>query len=306
VATTLLSKIDAPTWDNTAAVAVLFHPEGRLADRLERALVQVSRLVVISNDGQGPQRLAGLDTNRLIYIQSNGNIGLAAALNKGLAYAERKGFIWCLLLDQDTQIDGNLIEELSSIYHLHPEPQKIGVLAPNYRSPGHGRIAYPTNATWQQIETAVTSGSLVSLNASRLVGGMREEFFIEGIDVEFCLRLRAAGLQVIASGMPLMTHGAGTSDERLLFGRTVLVGHHSSWRYFMQFRNLTWTLLRYWRKEPRWTRTTLVSMLKRGCLIFMFEQQKLRKVWAILRGIFAGSARALYADKEPGEMSVLK
>jgi len=136
--------------------------------------------------------------------------------------------------------------------------------------------------------SSVTSGSLVAISAVKRVGGMRESFFIEGIDIEFCLRLRSAGLKIIGSGRPLMTHGAGVSEERNLFGRIVLVGHHTPWRYFMQFRNLTWIMWRYRYQEPMWVYSALVSMLKRFCLVILFEHQRINKVLAMIRGVYNG------------------
>lgn len=295
-----------PSRANTMAAVVLFHPEGDLLSRLERVLGQVAGLVVVSNDGESAQRLAELDATRVTCLQNATNLGLALGLNQALAHASQAGYRWCLLLDQDTLVDLDLVEGLSAVYTAHPQPHKIGLLAPNYRSPGGSRTAYPTEATWQTLETAVTSGSLLFIDAVKQVGGMREAFFIEGIDIEFSLRLRAAGLQLVASGRPLMTHGAGAAEERRLFGRTVLVGHHSPWRCFMQFRNLTWTLWRYRRLEPHWTRTALVSMLKRYCIVFLFERQRLRKVWAMLRGTFVGFAQALHTDKESGKLPAVK
>lgn len=298
---------EEPSQLNTAAVVVLFYPEGELVARLQQVLPQVAMLVAISNDGEGPARLAGLDAARLTHVQAAGNIGLAAALNQGLAQAAQRGFVWCLLLDQDTLVDDDLVSGLAEAHTACPSRSTVGVLVPNYRSPGAAaRLAYPGDVIWQPMETAVTSGSLVALETVRRVGGMREAFFIEGIDLEFSLRVRSAGLQLVASGRPLMTHGAGAAEERRLFGRTVLVGHHPPWRCFLQFRNLAWTLRRYGRKEPHWTRVTLVSILKRFCIIFLFERQRLRKAWAMLSGIIIGLAQASRADNRPGDLPGLK
>jgi|GEM_PF-344944 len=297
---------EAPSTLNSAAVVVLFRPEGDLIGRLHRVLSQVAWLVVISNDGGTPDRLAGLDTSKVTHVQANGNIGLAAALNIGLIHAMKRGFIWCLLLDQDTVIDEDFLAGLSDTYGACPCRDLVGILVPNYRSPAGSRLAYPSDVAWQAVETAVTSGSLVAVSALRRVGGMREAFFLEGIDLEFSLRVRAAGLQLVASSRPLMTHGAGAAQERCLFGRTVLVGHHPPWRCFLQFRNLTWTLWRYRRAEPHWTRATLVAMLKRFCIVVVFERQRVQKLWAMLRGTFVGSVQALRRDDGTGDFQAME
>jgi rhamnosyltransferase len=299
-------SLAAPTPANCAAVVVLFHPEGDLVGRLGRVLQQVARLAVVSNDGLGAGRLAGLDPAKVWHHAAGRNIGLAAALNEGLAEAARRGFAWCLLLDQDSVVDEDLVAGLGQTWAACPERASIGALVPNYRSPGQGRLAYPPQPAWQSVPTAVTSGSLVALAAIRRVGGMRDAFFIEGIDLEFSLRLRAAGLQLVASGRPLMTHGAGAAEEHRLFGRTVLVGHHPPARCFLQLRNLTWTLWRYGRREPQWTRTTLLAILKRVCLVLLFERQRARKLWAMLRGAWVGTAQALRPDTAAPRLQALE
>ena len=295
---------ESPSMSNTAGVVVLFNPEGDLKERLRLILSQVSLLTVVSNDGAGIDRLTGLDEGRIRYIQASGNIGLAAALNIGIAQAAESGFIWCLLLDQDTVIDKGFMRGLTETHAAYSLRDQIGILAPNYRSPGGGRTAYPTDVPWQILETAVTSGSLISIGVLQKVGGMREDFFIEGIDIEFSLRVRAAGFQLVASGCPLMTHSAGIGEERHFFGWTILVGHHPPARCYLQFRNLTWILWRYGRRETHWQRVTMLSIFKRICIVLLFEKQRLVKFWAMLRGTFVGMKRALFMNQEPNYFSI--
>lgn len=277
-----------PTRENTAAVVVLFQPDGDLSARLQPVLRQVARLFAISNDDGDAARLDGLESTRLDYIANGRNLGLAAALNVGLVRAQMLGFAWCLLLDQDTVVHDDLIAGLANTYRAHGRPARIGLLVPNYRSPCGARLAYPADVPCQVVVTAVTSGSLVPLSIIGRVGTMYEPFFIEGIDTEFCLRTRAAGLQLVASGPPLMTHGAGATDERRFFGRTVLVGHHSPWRCYLQFRNVMWILRRYARTERDWAVTTVWALVKRIVLVCLYERQRPAKLWAIARGTCAG------------------
>lgn len=285
--------LQAPTRANTGAVVVLFHPEGDFVGRLRRVQAQVGWLTVVSNDGGSLDRLAALDVCTLTHVQNDGNAGLAAALNTGLAHSRKRGFSWCLLLDQDTVIDDDLLEGLADAFSACPDRARIGLLAPNYRSLGGARLAYPSDVAWQTVASAVTSGTLAPLSVIDRLGGMREAFFIEGIDIEYCLRVRAAGMWVVATGRPLMTHGAGAAEERRLFGRTVLVGHHPPWRCFLQYRNLAWILLRYGRTDLRWAGLTCLNMLKRICLVTIFEQQRGAKIWAMLRGTLVGVVQAL-------------
>lgn len=297
----------APSALNTVGAVVLFHPEGDLVTRMRRVLDQVDHLVLVSNDGATGERLSALNSARITHLCNSHNPGLAYAINQALGVAIKSGYCWCLLLDQDTEVDTNLVESLSSVYLDYPHPHKIGLLAPNYRSPGGSRIAYATSVPWQSMDTVITSGSLVPMGVARKLGGMREEFFIECIDLEFSLRVRAAGLQVVASGRPLMTHGAGAAREHELFGRTVLVGDHPPARCFLQFRNLSWILWHYGSREPRWTLLTLAAIVKRLCIVLLFEKQRFRKLWAMLHGTLSGSVKAFRTDRNgPPQLRLLE
>jgi len=287
-----ISIFEAPKQVNTAAVVVLFHPEGDLIQRLECLIAQVSMLFIVVNDGLDAKRINTLNQKKIRYIDLGHNLGLASALNRGLSLAIEQGYLWCVVLDQDTIVDGNLLSGLAETWRACPYREHAVMLAPNYRSPSGSRIAYPTNSVWQFVQAPVTSGSLIYTAIIAQVGGMRENFFIEGIDIEFALRLRSFGLQVVASGLPLMTHGAGAAEERRFFGRTITVTHHSPSRYFLQYRNLAWIMRRYRKQESLWCRTAIFSMAKRCCIIILFERQRLHKLWAILNGICVGLMQA--------------
>lgn len=293
-----LTVLDAPSRINSAAVVVLFYPDEGLQERLERVIHQVSMLIIVANDGINVQRFKNLTCHAIYHILPVHNLGLATALNLGLEVAGKLGYSWCLMLDQDTIINKNLLIKLAEAWEDCPYHNCVAMLAPNYINPNGSRVAYPTKKAWQPIKIAITSGSIIYIPVIDKVGGMREDFFIEGIDVEFSLRLYSLGLQIIASGTPLMTHGAGLAEERQLFGRTVIVTHHSPERYFLQFRNLSWILLHYCCKEPNWSRKAIFSLIKRCFLIAIFEYQRPQKLWAITRGVFCGVFLTSWANSQ--------
>lgn len=281
----------SPMKDNVIAVVVLFRPDGDLQFRLNVVMEQVVKLIAVGNDQLGGERLDGLLGDKCEYIENNINAGLGTALNQGLRRARELHAEWCLLLDQDTLVDQDLVEGLRSVHDDYSIPSSIAILAPNYRSNGGLRIAYPEKAHFQEMRTVVTSGSLVSLDAVATCGGMKENFFIEGIDLEFALRVRRAGWVVVASGKPLMTHGAGADEERRFLWRTVQVGHHSPERCFLQVRNLVWTMREYWVFDKTWVVTSILALLKRLLLTISFEKNRGAKITAMLKGGAEGLVR---------------
>ena len=55
----------------------------------------------------------------------------------------------------------------------------------------------------------ITSGSLLALAVFRRVGPMREDFFIDAVDFQYCLRLRRHGYKVIETLLPTLIHPIG-------------------------------------------------------------------------------------------------
>lgn len=277
-----------PGADCVGAVVVTWFPDAGLRARLGAVLAQVARLVIVANDGTAPD-LAGLaGRERVDVIVNARNRGLAAALNQGLARLQAEGFGWFLLLDQDTVVGGSLVAGLAEAYQTFPERDRVGLLVPNYRNRAGGPAAYREDVPFSVVPAAVTSGSLVSAAALAEAGPMREDLFIEGIDTDFCLRVRARGRVVVASGPVLMTHGAGEATAHRFLGRTVLVTHHSAFRVYLQYRNVTWALCTHYRTDPAWARRSVLGLLKRAVLIACFETGRWDKACALLRGTWHG------------------
>ncbi|HHQ4768023.1 TPA: hypothetical protein ACSP3S_004218, partial [Aeromonas veronii] len=80
----------------------------------------------------------------------------------------------------------------------------------------------------------ITSGSLFSKQVWELVGEFDDSLFIDYVDIEWCLRGKAKGIQIYGEPRCIMTHTLGDEPIRLL-GRKLPV--HSPVRHYYFFRN---------------------------------------------------------------------
>ena len=295
----------APSRESTIGVIPVFWPEGNIKARIERLSKQVSATIIIANDGQSIHEL-GLDKiENLIHIQPGKNIGLAAAINAGLSKANSLKAAWCILLDQDTTVDVDLIDKMGGIYQKHRSKKRIGILAVNYRSVCKSRLAYSNVEDGHSLETCITSGSIISTEMVNNIGVMKEELFIEGVDVEFCLRAKENGYIIVTSKQPYMTHSAGYPETKRFLWRKVEVTHHTPWRCYMQYKNMTSISAEYAFKKPVWVTKTWISLVKRMMLILTFEKNKIAKLASIMRGIYAGyetSVKSRRVKTKPREL----
>lgn len=277
----------------TAAVVVTYGPDRDFGDRLRRIAAQVAHVIVVDNSSVRSvgMSLRQLTSESVELIENDRNVGVATALNQGLRRAVTLNFPWVLLLDQDSVVDDDMLASLLRVYHEYPSRDRIGLIGANARSPISGRPRIPWEATgseYLEIKTTITSGSLVARSAYERAGPFRDDFFIDGVDLEYCLRLRRHGFVVLCSRRPLMTHAGGAAEERILFGRVVLVGNHEPWRYYYMLRNFVLIARHYAGREPVWVIKAVANLLKTFVKICLYERNKRSKFVAIARGIGDG------------------
>jgi rhamnosyltransferase len=273
------------------AVVVTFHPESDLVTRLIALLPQLDGLLVVDNTPGGGYlekiKEIGIDGSSLHIIENKANLGIAVALNQGIRYAEQQGFKWLLTLDQDTHWYPNMVEILIGVHRTcDPKPAIIGS---NYHEPRNDRHMVPVGAASDHtdVKTVITSGSLIDVSVASTMGGFREDYFIDQVDHEFCLRARAYGYRVVISHKPTMAHGVGDDGGVHLPFLGILPNHPPLRKYYIA-RNTIVTIAQYWRLEPEWCARRMVRLILGFVLMATLEKQRRAKVTAFAAGILDG------------------
>jgi rhamnosyltransferase len=268
--------------DAVAAVVVTYGPDTGFPERLARTAGQVGRVIMVDNRAsESAQRaLRGLRGPRVELIENPRNLGVGAALNQGVRRAAALGYAWVLTLDQDSEIDADLVDGLARVYAACPFGERVGLLNANARSRHSGQVAVrcrPSEEGYTEAATAITSGSLVRVRAYEEAGPYREDFFIDGVDLEHCLRLRRLGWRILVACRPLMTHAAGSMAERRVGRRVVVVPNAAPWRYYYVTRNLLRIFGAYAWREPGWVALAAVNMGKTVVKMVLFEDHRAAK-----------------------------
>jgi rhamnosyltransferase len=277
--------------DSVCAIVVAYFPDAQFNARLQAVLPQVARVVVVDNTPQenSAPGLAGVlkGLAKVQLISNQANLGISAALNQGLHQALDAGFNWVLTLDQDTRSFPDMVSTLLAVSKAcTPEPAVIGG---NYLDPRnkHPEVPIGDAGAFLARKTVITSGCLVNLRVAVAIGGFREDYFIDQVDHEFCLRARAHGHQVVISRKPVMTHSVGESGGVRLPLLGVLPNHPPVRKYYIA-RNTVVTVMAYWRREPGWC-------LRRGARLLLglggmalLEDGGFNKVRAFFGGVADG------------------
>lgn len=289
------------------AVIVTFNPDDEFAARAAGHAAEVERLIVVDNstEPQAAAVLGSLDSHFANYelIRNGGNLGLAKAQNIGIKRALELGAEWVMLLDDDSSMQPGMVGAMFSALAKYPEPERIGLLAPrvvDQRSGLEGkviasrgpfdirRVRFGNSEYIDMALTAIASGSMIRASALAACGLMREEYFIDGIDIEYCLRLRGNGCRLLMAREARLHHRLGAKTKHNLAGVTFIASNHSVFRRYTIMRNRIDIWKRYWRLVPAYVLyDVLVSVFEVG-KILLFESRKIKKFRAIYLGLQDG------------------
>jgi rhamnosyltransferase len=296
------------------AVLVSYHPDPELPTRVNRILAETGALVIVDNgSGESALRMLGdLSAHSRISLELNGeNLGVARALNDGIRRARALGYEWVLLLDQDSVLDAGMVDTMIGAHASVPEPSRLAVLGAAFRDvhqpeaapPGPPQAprteipgaepppppARPPEPPWEDVESVITSGSLIRLATLDRIGAFRDEFFIDYVDSEYCFRARAGGFRVLKTRRPLMSHAIGAATRHDILGLEKWTSNHSPDRRYYMARNDTVMLQEY--GHFRWGSWALKSLGRRvrTCKrIALYEDQKISKICAVAQGWWDG------------------
>jgi rhamnosyltransferase len=226
------------------------------------------------------------------------NMGIAYAQNVGIGIAHTHRVDYVLTLDQDSVPGPAMVEKISAVFNQANGSERIAAVGPllldestqlalpffSFRTGRKQRITPSVGGDILNVECLVSSGTLLNMGAIAEVGLMREELFISYVDVEWCLRARSHGFQVLGCCAATMTHNLG--ERRLKIGR-YLIPLHSPLRHYYVFRSgIYMQRLSYvsaaWKRADR-------RQLARSFILFSFVGlPKLQEFTSMCRGLKDG------------------
>ncbi|MBI2313370.1 MAG: glycosyltransferase family 2 protein [Betaproteobacteria bacterium] len=281
--------------EKVCAVVATHFPDAGLGQRLERVLAQLPRAILVDNGSSGEPALL-LETlardPRVELVRNGRNLGIAGALNRGIARASELGFGGVLLVDQDTEVYPEMVMTLLRIQDRCGE--SAAVIGSNYFSVRRDRDLVTCRGRpapeWIERRTVITSGSLVAMKVFERIGPFREDYFIDSVDHEFCLRARARGYRVVMSCAPLMRHAIGGPTRYPAWLSPMAVFDHSPRRKYYIARNCVATMRRFARREPAWCLRQVLRLGVELVSILAVEGRKGAKAQAFFTGIGHGFA----------------
>jgi rhamnosyltransferase len=241
------------------AVIVTFKPAIAPLEELLRALIpQVSHAIVVDNspaeDSDVQDLIDSLGSERTTLIRLGGNRGVAKGLNTGIEHARLQKADFVLLSDQDSLPAADMVMRLLEGYqHVSKSGMPVAAIGPTFTDlhtgttfPFQAQVAgkffyghVRPDAQRPDVEalTLITSGTLIPLAVLDTIGAMREELFIDKVDLEWCLRARAKGFSIYGTGRAKMFQRLGERHLRVWWLRWRNESAYSPVRVYYQVRN---------------------------------------------------------------------
>lgn len=285
------------------AVIVSYRPDvALLAKLLEALTLQVSGIIIVDN-GSSAETLTWLTTRHLSVpyqlVQLGDNFGIARAQNDGIQVASDFGANHVILFDQDSVPAFNMVSLLLlAAQHKAAEGFKVASVGPNYWDERQEnpppfitvsglRLKRQTCSTADAVvpvDYLIASGCLIPLATFNQVGRMREDFFIDYVDIEWGLRAKVLGFQSFGVCAAFMAHDLGNEPIKF-FGQRY--PQHSPLRHYYHFRNAVslyrqgWVPMN-WRIVDGWR-----LILKLG-FYALFAKPRMQHLGMMLKGIMHG------------------
>ncbi|HRW18357.1 MAG TPA: glycosyltransferase family 2 protein [Dermatophilaceae bacterium] len=295
-----------------SAVVVLYHPElPLLAAQQVAVLEQVDELVYIDNGGgqEAVEALAaGAVDPRVSVIGRGVNVGLARALNDGLAHVRQSSAAYALLLDQDSVPEPGCVATLLRGLDVAAEVVAAGPAIRDeltgqvehfarLRLPLNSRIdpKHPPVSEFFDVDFLITSGTLLRMDLLERAGPMDDALFVDCIDFDWSFRARSRGLRLIATFATTLSHRRGDQIHQLPGGLPLRI--HSATRLYYMHRNRV-RLYRRGYVPLAWKVHDIGRLVVKLALLLTFVPGRAARASAVARGLRDG----LRAD--PGARAV--
>ncbi len=290
---------------NVVIVIVTYQPDLKILYELILALKSQINSIVIVDNNSSKELFPGLNKQILSMVKvhpQKQNYGIAKAHNIGIDWAKRNGAEFVLLMDQDSQPDIDMVENLLKVFELYTDAACAGPRYMDVRQnnpPPFIRISglklhrciCETDKSIVPVDYMISSGCMIPIKVLEEVGGMSEDLFIDYVDIEWGIRAKSKGYQSYGVCAAKMQHSLGEEPIKF-FGKSIPL--HSPLRHYYHFRNavhlykqnyvpLNWKIVDGWRLILKYGFYTLFAKPR-------FEHWKMMTI-GLIHGILGKSGK---------------
>lgn len=287
------------------AIVAAFNPDAAFLSRVELLQSHVDKVIVV-NDGSDEIHAATFSAASeagSLVLHNSKNSGIAAALNTGVRRArELNSQFFALTMDQDSSLDVDYVQRAAATYEAaHLSNVHVGLVS---AESFNGVPALTTRSTVEGFRVPFDpwqSGMLIPSEVFDAGAWFNEGYFIDNVDSEFSLHVKALGYVPITGNGCNLIHNLGEKKVGMFFGRSFEYTYHSPKRIYYITRNSILLARDFGVKFPKWfVRKTLHDVLNQS-VRFVFADNKKVIAKMIRLGLKDGLARRTggFEDRHP-------
>jgi len=232
-------------------------------------------------------------TDKINVMYQSKNTGIAYAQNIGIKKAIEEGAEFILLSDQDTIYPENYVQEMLKCF----EDEKVAAAGPMFVDTHTGKRQffividrfrfkkiYPQSGK-HEISQLISSGTIIKVSALKDIGLMRDDFFIDWVDMEWCWRAIKKGYKLIGNADVVIYHQHGENSTKFL-GRYITL--RKPWRYYYTIRNGIYLALHSDLLNPFLRLILFLKTVRNAFMFPLLTKPHFQSLWYSMLGLFHG------------------
>ena len=287
-----------------ATIVVTYFPDAETLNQIVKLSGQCCQVIVVDNTPDN-FNIDSINRKNTKVLKNQKNEGLAFALNRGIDWAGKNGIENIFFLDQDSRPSENYFSSMLT-FKMQQERRydRWAFFVPNFydrNSKTFAKLPHLTrfslaHATCKGLKSirktraviAITSGMLITYSRYREIGPFRDDYFIDFVDNEYCLRASKKGYHVRFNCDVVLDHAIGRRSLQRFCGVTIKPNHHPPLRRYYIARNGTRTAIDFAVPFPSYLFLIFARMVHELISILVYETQKSKKIYALIQGLYHG------------------
>jgi rhamnosyltransferase len=266
------------------AVVVTYFPELKsVVKNINQYIDYVDRIIIWENTPIENRSLYKIEIpeyqDKIIYLGTDKNEGIAFALNKSTDYALSENFTHILTMDQDSFFPDLTFKKFKEKAEFLFNSRDIAIITSNPNE------KIRSNFEFIDVDDCITSGTFYDLSTIKKLGYFKTDFFIDAVDLEFNYRAKKFGYRTILIPDCILNQVyanyqktfIGVNSQNYPVFRTYYIvrNHIIVWKEYPSFFNYKSALIKYF-------------IIYRILSIIFGEKDKMLKIKALFFGISDG------------------
>ena len=263
-----------------SGIVVIFNPDAEVLENIATYSDQLDYLYVFDNSelpNEYSRKIS--DMKGVHYSGMKENRGMAFALNYGIEKSTEDHSDFLLTMDQDSKATPEMVSKLMQAMDYNEE---VVITSPVHSNKFNTQV--PGEGKYSDVVYAKTSGNLVNLRKIEKLGGFRDGYFIDYVDIEYGFRIKKNNLKIIQVNDAILIHREADITKRKLLWITAYPMNHAPVRLYYKARNLLYLRDEYNKLYPDLVRHEVNYFIKLVIKILLFEKYKTVKFKMMVKG----------------------